>query len=173
MRLLLFLFLLSCQQVPTIVKSEVGGEPDKKIILADTRTALEYNTFHVKGSVSLNSSDFLILQNAKTQKRVLDPDLSQTIERLAKRGVSPLKTVILISDKKESIEAKKWSWLLHLLGIGDIKTMSIDEFRVLNRNLRPQPEPTAMPVWEIVNSKSILDISNRCFVSWSDSACAF
>ena len=76
---------------PTKVKTEVGGPADKDVVYADTRSALAFSTYHPSGAVSLNTDDFIILKNAATQARAIDPDLDQLVERLARRGISPLK----------------------------------------------------------------------------------
>lgn len=155
-----------------MIKQEVGGESSKKIVLVDTRSALDFESFHISGSVHLNSQDFIILKNPKTNLRILDPDVAQTIERMAKRGLSPLKSVILISHKKDSVENKKWNWLLHKLDINDVSFMSIEEFRVLNHGLRPQPEAGRMPVWEPHNGFQAIEKSHECFINWSEESCA-
>jgi hypothetical protein len=112
MKLSIILILLSvlwgCQSAPTKIKQEVGGTPDKSVVYADTRSALAYTTYHPSGVISLNSDDFIILKNAATQTRVIDPDLNQLVERLARRGISPLKKVKLLSSNKDSDENKKW-----------------------------------------------------------------
>ena len=173
MRLLfVFVILLSgCQQAPTRIKDEIGGTPDKSVVLADTRSSLEFSTFHIRGSVNLNSQDFLVLKNTKTKTRILDPDMPQNIERLAKKGISPLKTIILIAEKKESDESKKWQWFLRELGVMDVQLMSLDEFRVQHKNLRPQPEPPRMPTWNVEVNQRFLEKSAECFVNWSEKLC--
>ena len=77
-----FLMLMSCQQKPTKVMEESVDVFEPRTVLIDTRDSLQFQSYHIQGSVNLNSFDFLILKNAKTQKRILDPDLNQIIERL-------------------------------------------------------------------------------------------
>lgn len=120
---LMVVFLGACQMAPTKIKTEVGG-PAENTVLVDTRSSLEFSTYHVSGSVHLNTSDFLILKNANTQQRQFDPDLEQTIERLAKRGISPDKKIILISNKKDSEENQKWNWLLNKVEVKNVQMIS-------------------------------------------------
>ncbi len=164
------IFLFGCQTKPTQIKDESGNR-EKNVVLVDTRSAFEFAGFHFSGSVNLNSESFLILKNPKTKKRILDPDIPQIIERLAKRGLSPLKSVILISNKKDSIENKKWNWLLRKLEVQNITMMGFDEFRVLNKNRVPQAPPESEPVWGVVDTQVVLKNADQCFVGWSDENC--
>ena len=164
-------FVLGCQLKPTKLVEEVGGASEEILILVDTRTALEFSTYHVSGSIHLNSQDYLILSNPVKKIRTLDPDLEQVIERLSRRGISPLKKIKLIGEKKNSLENKKWHWLLKELNISQIERMSLDEYIELNRPLRPKPEPARTDVWSVENKKKILDQSTLCFSSFSDSLC--
>lgn len=170
-RFLILLFLFGCQMKPTVLKEESATPASEKEVLVDTRSALEYESYHISGSVSLRSEDFLILKNPKTQKRILDPDIPQTIERLAKRGITPLKKVILISQKKDSDENKKWTWLLNQFGIYKIETISFDDYRKTHPKRIPQAPPEREPVWSVENSEQILKKSEQCFVGWSDLFC--
>lgn len=163
-------FLFGCQTKPTKIKEESANR-DKNTVLVDTRSSFEFAGFHFSGSVNLNSESFLILKNPKTKKRILDPDITQIIERLAKRGISPLKSVILISNKKDSNENKKMNWLLRKLEISDVTMMGFDEFRIINKNRVPQAPPESEPVWGVVDTQIILKNADQCFVNWSDENC--
>ncbi len=170
---LLMLGLGACQSQPTQLKQEVGGTDPKNRVLIDTRSSFDYESFHVSGSINLNTGDFLILKNAKTQTRILDPDVNQIVERLAKKGVSPLKPVILIGEIKNSFENRKWRWLLKQLDVRDVTTSGLEEFRSQNNSLVPVPKPESMPVWTLENQIEIRSKSEKCFVNWSDSDCLF
>lgn len=167
----IFFFILGCQSKPTVVRETSVNQYNKNVILVDTRSAFDYTSFHVSGSVNLNSGDFLILKNPKINKRVLDPDIPQIIERLAKRGVSPLKTVLLISDKKDSVENKKWNWLLRKLDVRDVLMTSLNDYRAQHKNSVPQAMPESVSAWEVKNIKTILQNADQCFVNWSDEKC--
>lgn len=167
----LVLVLFSCQVSPTKVKQEVGGTANPNVVYADTRSALAHSTYHPSGTVSLNTDDFIILKNAATQDRVLDPDLEQLVERLAKRGISPLKKVKLISTKKDSEENKKWRWLLAKLDVTNVEFLTLDEYIQQNRPLRPQPQPERANTWPVPNADMILKKSQTCFVNWSETDC--
>ena len=165
--------LVGCQSAPTRVKEDVGGEYDKTLVLVDTRSSLEFNSYHVSGSVHLSTSDYLVIQNPTLKVRKLDSDINQTIERLARKSISPAKKVILISNKKDSLENKKWQWLFKKLGVLNVQLTSLDEYRAANPSLAPRPEPEREEVWKIEKSKQkiILQESDLCFVSWNESKC--
>lgn len=167
---LILIFLSACQMAPTKIKNEVGGKTEATV-LVDTRSSLEYSTYRVSGSVHLSTSDFLILKNANTQQRQFDPDLEQTIERLAKRGISPSKKIILISNKKDSDENKKWNWLLNKIQVKNIELTSLDDYIKAHSPLIPKPEPERNDVWSVDNKTEILKLAPNCFVSWNLNSC--
>ena len=133
------LYLSGCTLAPTKVIQEVGGDRNKSDLLADTREALEYSTYHISGSVSLNSEDFLILKDPATRTRILDPDTEQIVERLARRGIHPGVKVTLIGSESNSVENLKWKWLLSKLNVRDVELISLDDFIRLHTRLRPRP----------------------------------
>ncbi len=144
-------------------------------VLVDTRNAFDYASFHIVGSVNLMTADFLILKNPLAKRRIMDPDLIQTIERLARRGISPAKKIILISQKADSDENKKWQWLLKNLQVEDVSLAGIEEFRKRYPN-RQFAEPARAPVWNLQTSEDlqkefILKKAPDCFVKWSDKIC--
>lgn len=164
--LISILLFCGCQSAPTKLKEEVGALAEDNVVLVDTRTALEYSTYHVSGSVHLSSQDFLILNNVAKKTRMLDPDLEQVVERLARRGISPLKKIKLLADKKDSIELKKWQWLLQQLSVLQVEIYGLQDYIEVNRPLRPKPEPQRAEVWIVENKKNILEKSKFCFVSF-------
>ena len=103
---LLSLVILSCQQKPTRISEESAQVFDSRVVLIDTRSALNYESFHIEGSENLLVDDFLILKNPKSKTRIFDPDLLQTVERLANKGIHPSKFILLIGDKEDSIDNK-------------------------------------------------------------------
>ena len=171
----LFFFLVACQQTPTKTMEETANPFELETVLVDTRSAFLYESSHIQGSVHLESGDYLILKNPKTKKRILDPDLTQTIERLSKKGLHPSKKIILISELKNSEENKKWAWFLKLLGIENIQKISMDEFRKLYPNKR-YADPHKAETWDLklspeLQQEFILKKAPDCFVSWSEHRC--
>lgn len=162
-----FLLLLSCQMKPTVVKNEATDQYEKDVVLVDTREALQYESYHVSGSVHLQTSDFLILKNPLTKEKVFDPDLNQTIERLAKKGISPEKRIILVSDSKESLENKKWHWLFKKIGVTQVGYAGLSYFK----GRIPQEKPESVATWTITNAAEILKKSKDCFIKWSAKDC--
>ena len=175
---LLSLVILSCQPKPTRVSEESAQVFDSRVVLIDTRSALNYESFHIEGSENLLVDDFLILQNPKSKTRIFDPDLAQTVERLAKKGIHPSKFIVLIGDKEDSIENKKWKWLLSYLEISQIKTISIDEVRKMKNPKWKKAD--RMPSWKLLTSEDFQNdlIKNkipRCFsvkiTKWDSKRC--
>ena len=172
---LFFLALTNCQQKPTKSMEEVSNAFRTETVLVDTRSAFLYASSHIKGSINLETTDFLILTNPRTKKRILDPDLNQTIERLAKKGIHPSKKVLLLSDTKNSDENKKWTWFLNLLEVEDIESMSIDDFRKEFKNAR-YADPNRETSWILklspdLQNEFILKKGPDCFVVWSQKKC--
>ncbi len=167
--------VLSCQQKPTKVMQETVDAFAENTVLVDTRNAFDYASFYIPGSVNLSTSEFLVLKNPLTKRRVLDPDIKQTIERLARRGITPQKRVVLISDKADSVENKKWQWLLRNLEVENVSTDTIEAFRKKYPNRR-FAEPARESVWSLETSEElqnefIFKKSSDCFVSWSEKKC--
>ncbi len=170
-----FLVFIGCSQQPTRSIEEVANVFKRETVLVDTRSAFLYASAHVKGSVNLNSVDFLLLKNPLLKTRIFDPDLEQTIERLAKKGLHPGKKVLLISDAKNSEENKKWIWLLRLLDFESIEAVSFQDFRKETKNARytnPQEEkPWTLSLSKELQTEFILKKAPDCFVIWSPKKC--
>ena len=162
--------VVGCQMKPTKTSDEAGNR-DAGRVLVDTRTALQYESFHVSGSIHLRSDEFLVLQNARTKTRILDPDIDQIVERLARRGVSPSREIVLISDKADSVENKKWNWLLFQLNVKNVTMMSLQSYRDANKSRPPQASPERAATWSIERPQLIKAQAQQCFVSWSDEKC--
>ena len=165
----------ACQLKPTRSIEESANVFKTETVLVDTRSAFLYASAHVKGSVNLSSQDFLLLKNPLNKTRVFDPDLNQTIERLAKRGIHPSKKVLLLSDSKDSAENKKWTWLLKLLEVDSIETTSFQDFRKLTKNARyaePNIEkPWSLELSEDLQNEFIIKKAPDCFITWSPKKC--
>ena len=174
--LTVFSFLFSCQQKPTKVIEQTSNSIFKvKTVLVDTRDSFSYTSFHIPGSVNLVSADFLIIKDTKNKKRIFDPDLNQTIERLAKKGISKDVKVILLSDSKNLTESKKWLWLLNNLEVEDVKIVSVDEYNKEHKNARYQEpgrqEPWVLSLSEDLQNEFIIKKSKDCFVVWTEKKC--
>lgn len=175
----IFIFLLvgvfSCQSRQTKSIEESANVFKTETVLVDTRSAFLYASAHIKGSVNLSSQDFLLLKNPLTKTRVFDPDLIQTIERLAKRGIHPSKKVLLLSDSKDSVEIKKWTWLLKLLEVESIEATGFQDFRKQTKNARyaePREEkPWTLGLGEDLQNEFIIKKAPDCFVTWSPKKC--
>ncbi|MBC7421268.1 MAG: hypothetical protein H7328_11120 [Bdellovibrio sp.] len=171
----LFIFAVGCQMAPTKVMEESVNVFAENTVLVDTRSAFNYASFHIVGSVNLVTEDFLILKNPLTKRRIFDPDLKQTIERLARRGISPNKKIILISDQAKSDENKKWQWLFKNIEIEDVNLTGFEDFRKKYPN-RAFSEPTRSAVWKLqisedLQNEFIFKKAPDCFVKWSDKKC--
>lgn len=176
MRQLIYLLLLSilisgCQQVPTSALEETVDVFEPRGVLVDTRSALDFNSFNIPGSVNLLVDDFLIVQNPmvnlKNQKKSFDPNLNSIIERLAKRGISPLKKIYLIGSKKDSIENKKWKWLLNNLDVKEVELTSLEQFK--KNKTRRFSLPESENIWTLhlgpeLTQELIINRAKKCFV---------
>lgn len=178
---LIFIFLnltnMSCQQKPTKTLEESAQVFDQRSVLIDTRNPFLYQSFHIEGSQNLWWEDFLILKNPKLKTRVLDPDLQQTIERLASKGIHPDFTIILINESANAVENKKWKWLLNYLEIKDIELKSLKELTKssMGQNNRYANAKSQKP-WRLLTSddfqKDLVNKKSRdCFSTWKPKIC--
>ena len=176
--LVLVLFLTwACQQKPTKIIDESAHIYEKKAVLIDTRNPFLYESFHIEGSQNLWWEDFLVLTNPKKKTRVLDPDILQTVERLASKGIHPDKTIVLINDKANAVENKKWKWLLSYLEISHIELKSMNE---LKKSLKGQNNRFAVAEpqkpWKLLTSEDfqkdlVTKKAQKCFLLWNEKSC--
>jgi hypothetical protein len=176
---LLFVGIIAgCQSAPTSVIEQSVNIFEKNIVLLDTRSDLEFTSFHITGSKNLLVDDFLILKNPlakeKIKKRILDPDIQQTVERLAHKGVSPELTIYLIGDIKNSINNKKWKWLLSNLEISDVALYSIEDIKKIKNGRFSEAEKKS--AWILKSSPEfqkefIFKKAPNCFITWSEKNC--
>lgn len=166
---------VGCQSKPTKVLDETVNVFAKDSVMIDTRSAFNYESFHIEGSANLNTNDFLVLQNPKKKTYIFDPDLAQTIERLAKRGISPDKKVYLVGDKADSVENKKWQWLLKAIDVEDVVLAEFSAFRKESKNGRfakaKAERPWILKTSEEFQKEFIIKKAKDCFVKWSDKLC--
>lgn len=175
-----FILILSgCQQTPTKIMQESIDPYGDRTVLVDTRSSFKYTSYHIEGSVNLESSSFLVIKNPKKRTHEMDTDLAQTIERLAKRGISPNKRVILLSDRSDDVENKKWNWLLNRLEVLDVQKNSIEGFkkelaerkRVDRFAIPDSVDPWVLKLSPTLQDELILKKSQDCFVNWSETKC--
>lgn len=169
--LLLAGLVVGCQQAPTTALEESVDVFAARTVLVDTRSALDYASFNIKGSTNLLVDDFVVLQNPlakpKNQKRYFDSNLKSMIERLSRRGIHPDRKIILIGSKKDSIENKKWQWMLNNLEIKEVVLYSLDQVRKMKHGNFAEIE--AEQPWELKLSQAeqkefILSKAQKCFV---------
>ncbi len=174
-KLLTTLFLmnviLGCKQAPTTAIEESVDVFAARTVLVDTRSALEFNGFNIKGSTNLLVDDFIVLQNPlakrKNQKRRFDSNLTNVIERLARHGIHPSKKIILIGSDQDSLENKKWKWMLNNLEVNEVALYSLDQVRKMKYGNFAESE--SEPVWEIqmspdLQKEFVLNRAQKCFV---------
>lgn len=174
--LFFLIFSFGCQLSPTKISQENAGSL-KNTVFVDTRSALEYESFHLEGSIHLQTSDFLVLQNglSKNKKnRVLDPDLKSVIERLAIKGIHPDRKIILMGSPANSIETLKWNWLLKHIEVLNTEVISFEDAKKMYQ--RQIQKPTSLDPWILKTEKTIVEEriykkSSQCFVQWLDGFC--
>lgn len=169
------LVMMGCQFKPTTLMEQSVNVYADNTVLVDTRDSFLYQSYHIPGSVNLVSSDFLVLKNPKKRLHVLDPNMQQIIKRLALKGVSPQKRIILLSDVKQSSESKKWRWFLKNLDVENVVLTTIAEFKKNQKN-NSFSEPTPVEEWvlnisEDLQNEFIYKKSKDCFINWSESKC--
>ena len=166
---------VGCQSKPTKVIEETVNVFAKDSVMVDTRSAFNYESFHIEGSVNLNTSDYLVLKDPRKKTYVLDPDIAQTIERLAKRGITPEKKIYLVGDKADSVENKKWQWLFKNIEVEDVILVEFNEFRKEYKNLRfaiaKSERPWILKTSDEFQKEFVLKKSKDCFVKWSAKLC--
>ena len=181
---LMMLIMVGCQMTPTSALEESVDVFAARTVLVDTRSALDFNSFNIKGSTNLLVDDYVVLQNPlaqpKNQKRYFDSNLKSMIERLARRGIHPSKKIILIGSKKDSTENKKWKWMLNSLEVAEVQLYSLDQVRKMKHGSFAEIE--AEQPWELklgpdVQKEFILSKAQKCFVDsyknkkWNDDYC--
>lgn len=176
--LVLFGFLFSCQQKPTRTIEESVNVFDRPIVLLDTRRSLDYSSYHISGAKDLWWQDFVIVDaktsNSRKRKYFFEKDMTALIERLANRGLSPEKTVYLIGYKQDSTENKRWSWLLKLLDIQDVRLISMDAARKKFTGRRAEPgveKPWALKTSFEFQDEFIIKKASECFIAFDDDKC--
>lgn len=173
------LFFMGCQQQPTKAIQESVDVFENKTVLMDTRSALEFESFHIQGSKSLVVEDFLVVKNPMSKKKKtyqLDPQITDVISRLARRGIHPSKTVYLIGKTKNSEANKRWKWLLSVLEVQDVQMFSIDEIKKIRNGRFAEAEQQS--AWTLKSSEElqnefIYKKAEFCFVRWTESQCSF
>jgi len=171
------LLVFSCQQKPTKVIEESAQVFKKNTVLIDTRSPLQYESFHIEGSQNLWWEDFLLLTNAKAKKRVFDPDLQQTIRRLAQKGIHPDMTVYLINDQSGAQENKKWKWLLSYLDVRSVELKSLSDLRKsksgsINRFAKAEPQiEWTLKTSEEFQKELVSKKIPKCFINWDEKIC--
>jgi len=175
--LMSFLLVFSCQQKPTKVIEESATVFKKNTVLIDTRSPLMFESFHIEGTQNLWWEDFVLLTNAKSKKRTFDPDLQQTIRRLAQKGIHPDMTVYLINDQSNSLENKKWKWLLSYLDVRNVELKSIADLRKsktgsINRFAKTEPQlEWTLKTSEEFQKELIYKKIPKCFINWDEKNC--
>ena len=183
--LLFSVLWVGCQMAPTTALEESVDVFAPRTVLVDTRSALDFSSFNIKGSTNLLVDDFVVLQNPlakpKNQKRYFDSNLKTMIERLSRRGIHPSKKIILIGSKKDSVENKKWKWMLNSLEVNEVALYSLDQVRKMKHGNFAEIE--AAPLWELqlgpdMQKELILNKAQKCFVDaypknkkWPESYC--
>lgn len=179
---LLALVLLGCQSRPTTAMEESVNVFSQNTILVDTRSALNFESFHIEGSVSIKPSDFIVTKNPTAKKRFhkkgLESDFNAIISRLAAKGIHPNHKIILLAEKKEALSQLRMKWLLQSLEVDRVQLYSLDQFMKEHpgRFSQPAPQtPWTLKSSEIFQKEFIFDKAEKCFINvkkWNASACS-
>lgn len=173
--------LTACQSKPTTALEESVNALANNTVIVDTRSPLQYESFHVEGAVSIRAEDFTILQNPKAAKRFrrwrMISDLDSIISDLARKGIHRNRRVILLAETENALSNKRLEWLLKNLEVDDVRRQSIDDFMKTNSGRYAYPK--SQDVWRLRSSdlfqrEFIFDKSDRCFANpkrWKDGYC--
>ena len=185
--LLVICFLFeSCKSLPlagsvpvTEVKSDFQNFKDDQVVYVDTRSALEYESFHIPGTVHLWWEDFLYSGSIKSNQKFFEPELKNLVRRLALKGVQPDKQLILIHNKNDSSELLRWVWLFKKIKIENVQIKTLEHLKQNSKgqNRRFQ-EPLAQETWNDLKGwnqaeyqDKVLKLATKCFVSFQADSC--
>jgi thiosulfate/3-mercaptopyruvate sulfurtransferase len=124
-------------------------------VVIDARPAFEFDVAHVPGSIRLSWTDFTRIGNANTNKYGrsnpsgdLEPDLFSAARRLARYGIDPKTSVLIVGGVPEHLaDMGRLAWTFKYLGISNVKTMSIDKLKFPLTKELSQPQD-AKPLWK-------------------------
>lgn len=136
-----FLLLGACETQPTKVfenskpvnaktsTSDLSNELTitDKTIFVDTRSAFLFNLSHMPGAINLGWQEFAET-NGRYQRRLVK-DLYHSTRRLARLGIGPDSSIVVIGDGRSGQgEEGRLAWTLRYLGISDVHFAGKDYF---------------------------------------------
>lgn len=168
----LFLFVVAgCKQLPTRVyetqeRQNKNSQSNPALltentVIVDARPAFDYSVAHLNGSIPLRPEDFN--QREEKFKGYLDPDHFTLTRRLARLGISPETSVVVVGRGLQGRgEEGRVAWTLKRLGVRNVRFASIDNFSIpLGAAEAPPRSPTVM--WKPQGDES-LEVSRKDFI---------
>lgn len=147
------LVLAGCAAAPTNTYSE---EPvfkkdktavSENVILIDARPAFEYSVAHVPGSISMQWNDFT--QKDHPFEGILEPDQFFHTRRLARMGVAPDSTVVILGNGRKGDGAEgRLAWTFRVLGIDKTSFAHVESYSISGSTKEAPPPRAAVPMWK-------------------------
>lgn len=165
--------LISCQVKPTKVYQETSpkAKSDSKsgdlqiteeTVLFDARAPFDYSVAHLNGAVNVRWDDFT--QQEKPFIGLLDLDLFALTRKLARLGIDPDKTPVVVVGKgpQGQGEEGRVAWTLKYLGVKNVRFVNQDYFSLPISTAEAPPKENKA-IWKpnvdaslIVDMKSFL-----------------
>lgn len=155
--LLLTLLFAACATAPTKVKQTVERKRDSgaaqlapikitpQTIIVDARSAFEYSTAHVPGSVNLLWSSF----NDPERPGVLHGDHFALARRLSWMGINPQSHVVVVGNGLGGNgEEGRVAWMLSYLGVSNVQFAELNSLKFRLTNLEEDNRPKSVPIWK-------------------------
>ncbi|MDZ4662268.1 MAG: rhodanese-like domain-containing protein [Pseudomonadota bacterium] len=99
----------------------------EKTVLLDSRSVFLFNLSHMPGAINLSWDEFTD-SGAKTKGRLVK-DLYHSARRLARLGVGPESSIVVIGEGRDGKgEEGRLAWTLRYLGVTDVHFASKDYF---------------------------------------------
>lgn len=131
-------------------------------IIIDGRPPAEYLFSHIQGSLSMRWEDFS--QSKQPHQGLLDPDLFFHARRLARYGISPESSVIVVGRGRSGDgEEGRLAWTLRVLGLKQVQFAHIDQFSIPLSTQDSPPLPP-VPMWKPEIDES-LRVSKKEFLA--------
>jgi thiosulfate/3-mercaptopyruvate sulfurtransferase len=119
---------------------------DESVVVVDVRSLFEYSLAHLPNSISIQWDDFS--RPGALNKGLLSLDLNKEARRLAAKGISPEKKIIIVGKGlKGNGEEGRLAWTFMYLGILDVQFASLDHFANIKHVTQETPPLKSVKTW--------------------------
>jgi thiosulfate/3-mercaptopyruvate sulfurtransferase len=142
------------KQAQSLVGKDSPVTVDESVVLIDARTAFEYSSAKVPGSLWLDWQEFG--HKEPSMKGVLRADLYREARMLAQKGIGPETSVIVIGNGFQGkAEEGRLAWTLKYLGIKNIHFAPISFFN-MPMTVAPAEPRKAVAIWKPAYNESLI-----------------